>query len=683
MVPSDDRAGAALVPRRRLCGKQPAPCDGSAAGLTVLPTAEELARAKRRRIRGKQASHAASPDDFAEKFVALATAEEMAHPDAKFAGAGLRRTHVHWTHGRSANPDHVQPDAMTRKEFWLHLCKCYREVYPDESTPTGSILCFGLVAEEQYSVTPAGTCPTHKHAPTFSSDKQYWNKIAKHSLTRYSVKLNAVAHDSYSDMYAYVRTPTAKKPLHLLDANPYFSVFHPQGEALSKLLASAGKAARLNSSRWALACGGEQPKVMRDRVPRIFEVVKQHGLESVTALKAHAQKEATEGRTALAELCTKYDARLQSFLDAALSVTAAPAKLLELTGTRLDKLARAASSHPCRCGGVWVPGALRILGLNGIDVGQFCGAVCRALQFGAVRGVNVGCVGVGGCGKSTLIEPLEYVFEVLGKPQRGSTFPLGRLPGCDVILWQDFEHHEGTVAFADLLSLFVGESVEIRTPSQLNKKHRNVAPLFYSGRVPLQCKRSCGEEQMELNKMMAERFTTFEFNVPLPKPERRADWTHCGKCCAAFYLHGSVLGGFHATAHLAPGAGGAPSSSSVHRPPPASVLAAPCVPAPATIPEVASAAALWPTPAPAPATSCGLTITTAGGPSRLAAPLGSLGSAPASFPATTARAGFGPTAAAGTGPGVVAALLELKAMLDSGHLTAAEYQAAKRQLLGV
>ena len=38
--------------------------------------------------------------------------------------------------------------------------------------------------------------------------------------------------------------------------------------------------------------------------------------------------------------------------------------------------------------------------------------------------------------------------------------------------------------------------------------------------------------------MMAERFTTFEFTVPLPKTERRADWVHCPKCCAAFHLHG-------------------------------------------------------------------------------------------------------------------------------------------------
>ena len=36
--------------------------------------------------------------------------------------------------------------------------------------------------------------------------------------------------------------------------------------------------------------------------------------------------------------------------------------------------------------------------------------------------------------------------------------------------------------------------------------------------------------------MMAERFTTFEFTVPLPKSERRADWVHCPKCCAAFHI---------------------------------------------------------------------------------------------------------------------------------------------------
>ena len=79
---------------------------------------------KRRRLRGKQPGGAAA-DDPAAKFAELAAAEELAHPDVRFATTGLRRKHVHWTHGRSGNPAHVQPSEMTRQQFWAHLAKVH------------------------------------------------------------------------------------------------------------------------------------------------------------------------------------------------------------------------------------------------------------------------------------------------------------------------------------------------------------------------------------------------------------------------------------------------------------------------------------------------------------------------------------------------------------------------------
>ena len=85
--------------------------------------------AKQRRLRGKQpALKAAAVVDPTARFAELATAEELAHPLAKFAAAGVRRKNTHWTHGRSANPAHVQPDAMSREEFWEHLAKVHPSV---------------------------------------------------------------------------------------------------------------------------------------------------------------------------------------------------------------------------------------------------------------------------------------------------------------------------------------------------------------------------------------------------------------------------------------------------------------------------------------------------------------------------------------------------------------------------
>ena len=58
-----------------------------------------------------------------------------------------------------------------------------------------------------------------------------------------------------------------------------------------------------------------------------------------------------------------------------------------------------------------------------------------------------------------------------------------------MILWQDYEQDEETMCFTDLFSLFVGESVGLRTPGGPNQKFRNKAPLFDIGRVPMWCSR--------------------------------------------------------------------------------------------------------------------------------------------------------------------------------------------------
>jgi len=531
--------------RFRVRGKGPPPA-------AAIPPAASTPAAKRLRLSGKQTV----VDPATALFAALATAEELAHPGQKFAAPTVRRKHVHWTHGRSGNPAHVQPSAMTKAELWAHLMKVYKDVYPDPASPTGSILAFGLVAEETYAAAAPGLSPTHKHAPTFSTEQHYWNKVAKHSLQVYGVKLNAVAHDSYTSMYAYVRQATAKKPLHLLDAEPFFSKYHPKDDELSVLLSGSGKAAAMNSVRWAGAadCAKDAP---RARAPRLFDVIRDQGLRTTTALQAYAQKEASEGRTELAELCTRQGAKLNGYLRGALAVLDAPQRLTAQNMTRLDKLEKVVADVACVCSGAWLPGAQRILTLNGINPDEFCAAVWRALDLGARRGVNVGCVGAAGCGKSTLLEPLEFVFDTLGKPQKGSSFALGNLPGCDVALWQDYEHDEDTVSFTDLLSILVGETIELRAPGELNRKFRNKAPFFYSGRVPLQCVRRDLSAAVVLNGMMSERFVTFEFSVPLPKRERRADWVHCAKCCASFYLRGAgnaTTGATSSTTPVAPAA---------------------------------------------------------------------------------------------------------------------------------
>ena len=323
----------------------------------------------------------------------------------------------------------------------------------------------------------------------------------------------------------------------------YLSPLHPRGEDLTKLLELGAKSAacrRGHSSSLADGHRGHGPK--RQRVDSIYELIATNNIQSSLDMEVFANKEMSAGRPAVAEFCTRSGHRLDQYIANARRVMDAPKSLEEKALTLMGKLLRAAESLTCVCGGSWIPGALQILQRNHIDQNQFIDALCRALELGAKRGVNVGLVGRAGSGKSSLIEPLDQIFKAAGKPQKGSTFPLSNTIGCDVLLWQDYKHHEPTVSFDDLLSYLVGESVDVRIPGEKNVKVRNRAPLIYSGRQAISSRFEDPSERCDYDEMMTERFTLFRFPTPIPKTQRRPDHPHCGKCCAQFYLKIGLAG---------------------------------------------------------------------------------------------------------------------------------------------
>lgn len=184
----------------------------------------------------------------------------------------VKRKHVHYTHIKTNDPTHVQPSAFSREGFYLYLQKLYEETYPTQDQQK-SILCFGMVAREMCKASQIdGLRHPHHHGPVFCTSQHYWNKISKLSLDKYKVPLNCVCHDTYSQMYSYLRVPTPKKPLHELDNQIYYSPLHPQGEALQKLLKTGGTAAAAIQAK-RTSSGGE-PKNKRERLPSLFSLVK-------------------------------------------------------------------------------------------------------------------------------------------------------------------------------------------------------------------------------------------------------------------------------------------------------------------------------------------------------------------------------------------------------------------------
>lgn len=206
------------------------------------------------------------------------------------------------------------------------------------------------------------------------------------------------------------------------------------------------------------------------------------------------------------------------------------------TSSRMDLLRSAARDGSCTCQGVWAPGALQVLQHAGEDVPKFCQDMCRALELGACRGVNMAIIGEPGCGKSMLFEPLDLIFSVMGKPEGKSTFPLACVPEVHLLVWHEYAHKDSIVLFEDLLALTVGERVEIRQPHRKNLSHRNTAPMFLSCNSPLTVVREDVAVMTRLNQAMEERFCTRRWTRPIPLEARRADFPRCGRCCAGFFL---------------------------------------------------------------------------------------------------------------------------------------------------
>ena len=135
-----------------------------------------------------------------------------------------------------------------------------------------------------------------------------------------------------------------------------------------------------------------------------------------------------------------------------------------------------------------------------------------------------------------LFEPFDGIFKVMGKPQKGSTFPFAGAIGASVLVWQDWKHDDATVQFEDLLSFFVGERMDVRIPNERNVSFRNTSPLFFTSNSFLKVTREDTAVADVLNAAMSERFKTRTWRVPLPMHGRDLNFPRCSRCCASVFL---------------------------------------------------------------------------------------------------------------------------------------------------
>ena len=189
---------------------------------------------------------------------------EMMAADGVVALPGdARRQNMHYVHCRTYGKDDVQPHQLTRKGMWQHMLRCYAEAYPDASNETTqSIVSFGIVVKEKHKdALKEEDRSEHHHVIMFCTEKHYWRKIRNISAEKYGIQLNAVAHDGYAVMYRYVRCHSSNKPPHEIDAQPFFSEGHPQGDALQNLLAIGEASRKARAAKLALSSPLSPPEV--------------------------------------------------------------------------------------------------------------------------------------------------------------------------------------------------------------------------------------------------------------------------------------------------------------------------------------------------------------------------------------------------------------------------------------
>lgn len=369
--------------------------------------------------------------------------------------ADSRRCNVHFTHTRTRNKKDVQPHQITRQQFWLHLCRCFREAYPRAERPTGSILDFGLVCKERHhDAEREEDRSEHHHTATRASEPFRWKRIREISAERYNIQLNAVAHETYSTMFCYLRCPTTKKPVHELDASPYFSPGHPQGDKLRELLRLGGKYKRVRAARSQAASGSASVPV-RSHFGIVFNWVTEHGLrkrKGAVQLEADAVTELQAGRPQLLDFCKRHRTCLEDQLDHIWSMHSATERLERLGKSRLDLLIDAASlgaspqelTKLCRNGACMCERQYEsILHYQGISSANLRHDLFETLNIGRRKGNALMLVGGRDTGKTTVTQPSEEIYQTMKCPQSDSFCPLEDIRGHELLLWHDFRYSPG------------------------------------------------------------------------------------------------------------------------------------------------------------------------------------------------------------------------------------------------
>ena len=439
----------------------------------------------------------------------------------RYAAQADQRTVYLWTFSYTDLEGHAKPLDFTHASFAEAVLNCYE-------LSSKVVIQWSVFREVHPSSKSEREQHTHYHMIVETERPARWAEMAKRLRDSHNIYASAAtssARRSYWAAFAYLFTPSPKKPKEDLDHKYLLSVGHddPPQPLVNK-----------------------RSGVRRLQPLEIFKTIVEHNLDCLDKLFAFAARQHHAGDDAWLNHCIRSpEKNLKEQIGKTLRLTTAEARMRREQMSHMEVLEAALDAN-CICQGHAIPGWEMILTRNGFDVAEYCASMRKLFLEGGGKALNHLYVGEPNSGKTGLTKPLLALFGsyTFLKPQVGTSFALQGLVGAQAVIWNDFRWPHPPLAWGDLLNMLDNEPFNVGVPKvdgdtdvrwNVDGKANVMAVITTNSEIVYITDKALNPVE---TKAFADRFgMVLHFKLALEKPDRRyRHWMKCTRCYAEWIL---------------------------------------------------------------------------------------------------------------------------------------------------